>query len=127
MSSVNKVILIGNLGKDPDLKQTASTPVCKFSLATQDIYGEKKTQWHNIVVFGKQAESCDRYLEKGRKVCVEGSLSYNKYQTDSGETKYFTEILAQNVVFLGNNGAKEQGSGAKHTEVEYVSEDDIPF
>lgn len=106
---MNLVVLIGNLGKDPELTYTQSgTAKCKFSLATSktrtDNAGEKQEQtfWHNVVVWGKQAESCGKYLAKGRKVCVVGEVETRSYEQD-GQTKWITEINAQRVEFLGGD------------------------
>jgi single-strand DNA-binding protein len=107
---MNKAILIGNLGKDPELTYTqAGTAKCKFSIATskvrKDAAGEKTetTFWHNIVVWGNQAEACGKYLTKGRKVCVEGEIESRSYDDKDGVKKYITEINAQHVEFLGGD------------------------
>lgn len=104
---VNKVILIGNLGKDPQTKTTANgTVVCNFSLATTEKYtdksGEKqnKTQWHNITCFGKTAELAARFLCKGSKTYIEGKITYNVYDDKDGNQKVRTDIVAQNLTFL---------------------------
>lgn len=116
MSSVNKVILIGNLGRDPELRYTQSgTPVCTLSIATSRKYKNKQdeqveeTEWHRVTVWGKQAEHCSNYLAKGRKVYVEGRLKTTSYEKD-GVTKYSTDIVADpfGVVFLGG---KSEGAG----------------
>src|SRR6187455_540602 len=100
MSSVNKVILIGNLGADPELKYTPSNQaVCNLRLATTDKWttkdGEKKekTEWHRVAVWGKQAENCHKYLAKGRPIYVEGQLQTRSYEKD-GQTHYATDIRA---------------------------------
>ena len=98
---MNKVILIGNLGSDPEKKEKCT----KFSLATSDKWKDKegeqqeKTEWHQIVCFGKLADTTAEYLKKGRKVAVEGKISYSKYEKD-GQTRYSTSIVANNVLFL---------------------------
>ena len=118
--SVNKAIIIGNLGKDPEMKTLANgTGLCKFSVATSETWlkdGEKQesTEWHNIVVWGKQAEACGKYLAKGRKVYVEGKIQTRSWDDDSGQKHYMTEIKADKVVFLGSKGdapssGREQG------------------
>jgi len=115
MAGVNKAILLGNLGRDPELKHTQKgTPVCQLNLATTRSWFNKDTQskveeteWHRISVWGKQAESCNKYLKKGRAVYVEGRLQTSKYEQD-GVTKYSTEVIADTVQFLG--GGNGQGS-----------------
>lgn len=109
---VNKVILLGNLGKDPELRFTASQlPVCTFSLAT----GERRkdssgnwgdhTEWHTIVAFGKTAELCGNYLKKGRQVYIEGKIQTRKWQDKEGKDRYTTEIIANSIEFVGSKGA----------------------
>lgn len=106
--SVNKVILIGNLGQDPELKQTNSGQfICNLSLATSEKYtdkgGEKheKTEWHRIVAFGKQAEILAKHLSKGSKIYIEGKLQTRSYEKD-GETRYTTEIVLTSFDFVGS-------------------------
>ncbi len=116
--SLNKVILIGRLGRDPEMRYTPSgQPVTNFSLATDESYtgkdGQKvqKTEWHRIVVWGKQAEFCGNYLSKGRLVYVEGKLETRKWTDKDGSEKYTTEIKADRV--LGLDSAQGQaGAGA---------------
>ena len=122
MASLNKVMIIGNLGKDPEVSYTPSgMAVARFSVATKDFWtdkatGEKKekTEWHRIVVFAKLAENCGRYLAKGRPVYVEGRLQTSSYEKD-GITRYNTDIIANAVQFLGARGegapAAQGGSG----------------
>jgi single-strand DNA-binding protein len=120
---MNKVILIGNLGRDPELTYTQTgTAKCKFSIATskvrKDKAGEKTetTFWHAIVVWGNQAEACGKYLAKGRKVAVEGEIETREYEQD-GQRKWMTEINAQHVEFLGGpsdgqrDRAPDEGGG----------------
>lgn len=106
--AINKVFLLGNLGKDPEMRVTPQQmAICRFSLAT----GERKkdqsgqwvdhTEWHNIVVFGKTAENCGRYLKKGSQAFIEGKIRTNKWQDKEGKDRYTTEILADNVQFVG--------------------------
>lgn len=116
MASVNKVILIGNLGRDPEVRAIESgDKVCNFSMATTDKWNDKngqrqeRTEWHNIVVWGPQAEACGKYLEKGRSVYVEGSLQTRKWQDKEGADRYTTEVKATRVQFLGSGG--DGGSG----------------
>lgn len=109
MSGVNKVILIGNLGADPDLRHTPSgTAVSNLRLATTEVFsnreGEKnkRTEWHRIVVFGRLAEICNQYLKKGRQVYIEGRLQTREWEDKSGDKRYTTEIVATNMVMLGS-------------------------
>ncbi len=115
--SVNKVILIGNLGRDPEVRYTQSGKVvANFSLATTETWGtgedrREQTEWHNIVVWGRQAEHVGQYLNKGRRVYVEGRLQTRKWQDRDGNNRYTTEVVAQNVVFLDPRGGGGQGQG----------------
>jgi single-strand DNA-binding protein len=110
--SVNKVILVGNLGKDPEVKYTPSgTPVAKFSLATNERYKDKagewqdRTEWHNIVAWQRLAEIVGEYVKKGSKVYIEGRIQTSSWEDkQSGEKKYRTEIIAQDLVLLGGRG-----------------------
>ena len=115
---VNKIILLGNLGKDPELRYTASqTPVCSFSLATGERRKDQSgnwtdhTEWHNVITFGKTAENCNNYLKKGRQVFIEGRIQTRKWEDKQGNTRYTTEVIANNVQFVGNrNGATVETS-----------------
>ena len=145
MASVNKVILVGNLGKDPEVRFTPSgRAVAKFSLATTDSWmdqesgRQERTEWHNIVVWGKQAESCGQYLTKGRQVYIEGSLRSRSYDDKDGNKRYITEIVAQRVQFLGGGGTRAPqsesggsggGSGGGFDDFGGgpTPEDDVPF
>ena len=115
--SMNKSILIGNLGKDPELKMTTSDhPVARFSLATTETWknprGEKqsKTEWHNIVVWGKLAEIAEKYLRKGKQVMIEGRIQYREYTDQAGVKKTACEIRCDNFVMLGR---MEDGGGSR--------------
>jgi len=140
--SVNKVILIGNLGRDPEVRFTANgRAVANFSIATTerwvDTNGEKqeRTEWHNIVVWGKQGETCAQYLAKGRQVYIEGSIRNRSYDDKSGNKRYITEIIAQRVRFLGGGGGARLAPEAEGQAQEEPSasgesppiDDDIPF
>ncbi len=111
---VNKVILLGNLGKDPEVRYTQSgSAVANFSLATTERrkQGEEwvdHTEWHNIVVFGRRAELCGEYLQKGSQVYVEGRIQTRKWEDRDGNTRYTTEIVGLDVQFLGRT---RQGGG----------------
>lgn len=116
MASVNKAIIIGNLGKNPEVRFTQSgQPVCNFTVATNERWTDKggqtqeRTEWHRIVVWGKQAEHCGQYLTKGRSVYVEGRIQTREWQDKDGKKNYTTEIVATNVTFLGGKG---EGAGA---------------
>jgi single-strand DNA-binding protein len=112
--SINKVMLIGRLGQDPELKYTPSgAAVCNFSMATSDSWTDKagqkqeRTEWHRIVVWGKLAELCNQYLAKGRQAFVEGSLQTRSWEKD-GVKRYTTEINGRNVQFLGGASATQE-------------------
>jgi len=145
MASVNKVILVGNLGKDPEVRFTPSgRAVARFTLATteswmdQESGRQERTDWHNIVVWGKQAESCGQYLAKGRQVYVEGRVTSRSYDDKDGNKRYITEIVAQRVQFLGGGsggggragqpeGGGSGGGGFDDFGGGPVPDDDIPF
>ena len=117
--SVNKVILIGRLGQDPELKYTPSgTAVANFSLATSESWNDKsgqkqdRTEWHRIVVWGKLAELCNQYLAKGRQAFVEGALQTRSWEGKDGQKRYTTEINARSVQFLGGNASAGTGANA---------------
>ena len=119
--SVNKVILIGNLGKDPEVKYTPSgTAVAKFSLATNERFKDKagewqdRTEWHNIVAVQRTAEIAGEYLKKGRSVYIEGRIQTRSWDDKtSGQKKYMTEIVANDLVLLGGRGEGGEGGGGK--------------
>jgi len=133
---MNKVIIMGNLGSDPELKYSqGGSAVCNFSVATSEKWTDKagqsqeKTEWHRIVTFGKTAENCGKYLVKGRQVLIEGSIQYGSYEKD-GVTKYTTDIKGQNVTFL-SSGSGGSGGGEKRAPAadfdNTFNDDDIPF
>lgn len=110
--SVNKVMLLGNLGKDPEVKKVGDQSVCNFSIATSEKWtkdGEtkEKTEWHRIVVWGKLADLCGEYLKKGRQAFIEGKLTTRSYEKD-GATVYTTEVVASSVQFIGGKVAEPQ-------------------
>ncbi|HYM62495.1 MAG TPA: single-stranded DNA-binding protein, partial [Thermoanaerobaculia bacterium] len=115
--SINKVILIGRLGKDPEVRSVPSgTTVAKFSLATDERFtdrnGEKqeRTEWHNIVAWGKLADICGQYLRKGKQVYIEGSIRTDSWEDkESGQKKYRTEIIANTMKMLGSKSDTEGG------------------
>jgi single-strand DNA-binding protein len=131
MAGINKAILVGHLGRDPELKYTpGGQPVATFTLATSERFNDKngqrqdRTEWHNIVVWGKQAELANQYLKKGRLVGVEGRISTRAWDDKDGVKKYKTEIVVTNLTFLGSatgaggtgssNGASYGGGGASY-------------
>ncbi len=141
---VNKVILIGNLGKDPEVRQFENNSVANFSLATSETYtdktGEKKTltEWHNVSVWGRGAEVVEKYLKKGSKVYIEGKITYRKYQDKDGVDRYSTDIKADTFKFLDSReGGNSSGTGynpesnsatQKNEAPDYNSDaDDLPF
>lgn len=130
MASVNKVILIGNLGADPEKRYTGTgQPVCNLRIATNERWTDKqgqkqeRTEWHRVVVYGPQAENCAKYLSKGRPVYIEGSIRSRSWEDQQGQTKYITEVIAQRVQFLGGMPG---GAGASERPAKPASEAD-PF
>jgi|SRR5215469_6490391 len=117
--SVNKVILIGNLGKDPEVKYTPSgVPVAKFSIATNERYKDKsgewqdRTEWHNLVAWQRHAEIIGEYVKKGSKIYIEGRLQTSSWEDkQSGEKKYRTEVVIQDLVLLSGRGDGGRGDG----------------
>ena len=108
--SINIVFLIGNLGKDPELKYSQDgIPVARMSLATNECTknGKDRVEWHNVVAFEKTAENCARYLKKGSSVHIEGSLRTRSWEAQSGEKRYITEVIARRVQFLDRGQRKE--------------------
>ena len=121
---VNKVLLIGNLGRDPEVRTTPSgQSVASFTLATsrrwkdRDGNRQEQTEWHNIVVWGKQAETASQYLTKGKQIYVEGRIQTRSWDDKtSGEKKYRTEVVCDNFQMLGSRGESGGGGGSRHTE-----------
>lgn len=143
--SVNKVILVGNVGKDPEVKYSPSgTPIAKFSLATSEKYKDRsdewqeRTEWHNIVAWQRLAEIVGEYVKKGAKLYIEGKLQTSSWEDrDSGTKRYRTEIVARDLVLLGShqnggdsedrsnrNGDQRQSAYASSAE---ITDEDIPF
>ena len=154
MGSVNKVILVGNLGRDAELRYTpGGAPVATLNLATTEVWNDKasgqkqeKTEWHRIVLWGKSAETLSEYLTKGKQIFVEGRLQTRKWQDKDGNDKYTTEIRADRITLLGGGGggggmgggARQQqrptassGGGGDHEPmgepISDLTDDDIPF
>lgn len=121
---MNRVILMGSLGKDPEIRQTkAGDPVASFSVATNKSYGgNKTTTWHQIVCFKKTAELAEKYLTKGSKVLIEGEISYSEYEDKNKVKKQKTEIIASNIQFVDSK--QHSKSSSVQTEDDDVS---IPF
>jgi single-strand DNA-binding protein len=142
MASVNKAIVLGNLGRDPELRQTASgKAVATLRIATNEQWtdqsGERqeRTEWHSVVVWGRQAENCNQYLKKGRTVYVEGRLQTRKWQDKDGHDRYTTEIVADRVQFIGGGQGGDGGGGGggggsfgdENIGPPPAGDDDIPF
>jgi single-strand DNA-binding protein len=145
MGSVNKVILVGNLGRDAELRYTpGGSPVATLSLATTEIWNDKagqrqeKTEWHRVVLWGKTAESLNEYLTKGKQIYVEGRLQTRQWDDKDGNKRYTTEIRGDRIVLLGGGGgagARQQTRGAAAASpedqmgepVSELTDDDIPF
>jgi len=142
MASVNKVILIGNLGRDPEIRTTPQgTALARFSVATstswKDNSGAKqeRTEWHDVVAWEKLAQICGEYLHKGKLVYVEGSLQTRSWEDQNGQKRYKTEIKANNVVMLspprgaqaGPGSAREASEESAAAEPVATYDDDVPF
>lgn len=141
MASLNKVMLIGNLGKDPEVRFTASgQAVASFSLATSEKFKgkngewEERTEWHNITLWGKLAEIAGEYLSKGKTIFVEGRLQTRKWQDKSGNDRYTTEIVGDKMQMLSPKGERSGGeassapkSSGNNYEEPPFQDDDIPF
>ena len=155
MGSVNKVILVGNLGRDAELRYTpGGAAVATLNLATTEVWNDKasgqkqeKTEWHRIVLWGKSAESLNEYLTKGKQIYVEGRLQTRKWQDKDGHDKYTTEIRGDRIVLLGGGGGGGMGGGGARPQrssagassggggehepmgepISDLTDDDIPF
>ncbi|MDW7774578.1 MAG: single-stranded DNA-binding protein [Desulfobulbaceae bacterium] len=135
----NLVILIGNLGADPEIRYTQSgAPVANFSVATtekwkdQNGQHQEQTEWHNVVAWRRLAEICGEYLSKGSRVYIEGKLQTQKYQAKDGSDRYKTEIVAKEMKMLSQNNRQQQGCGYGGPDNEYQglppnTGDDVPF
>lgn len=137
---VNKVILVGNLGRDPELRYTASgTAVATLNLATSRRYKDRdgnwqdQTEWHRVVAWGRTAEVVNQYASKGRQLYVEGRLQTRQWEDRDGNTKYTTEVVADSIQLLGPRGGADGGGGGSdggsHSEPSDppITDDDIPF
>ncbi len=119
--SVNKVILVGNLGKDPELRYTPSgTAVTTFSLATTERYKDRdgnkqtKTEWHNIVAWRQLAEICGKYLHKGKQIYIEGKIQNRSYDDRDGNKRYISEVVMNEMQMLGSRDDNQQGGGGSY-------------
>ena len=135
---INKVILVGNLGRDPEMKYTASgAAIANITVATSESWNDKqtgekqeKTEWHRVVMFGKLAEICSQYLNKGSQVYIEGKLQTKKWQDKSGNDRYTTEIVSNVMQMLGGAGASNTPNQPSNNQTEQNAvdfNDDIPF
>ena len=142
MFGINRVTLIGNLGADPEVRKTASQQtVTQFSLATSESWvnkeGERqeKTEWHRIVIWGKLAETCAKHLAKGRQVFIEGRLQTRSWETEQGQKRFTTEVIANQVLFLGRSpqsiGREEQQEDTTYKKepafTEKSTAEEMPF
>jgi len=147
MGSVNKVILVGNLGRDAELRYTpGGAAVATLNLATTEVWNDKqgqrqeKTEWHRVVLWGKQAETLQEYLVKGKQIYVEGRLQTRQWDDKDGNKRYTTEIKADRITLLGGGGgarggasmdrggaSASQAGGSDEPSMEPITDDDIPF
>jgi len=132
--SVNKVIIVGRLGQDPELKYTpGGAAVCNFSVATTESWSDKngqkqeKTEWHRVVVWGKLGELCNQYLAKGRQVFLEGALQTRAWDAKDGTKRYTTEINAKNIQFLGGQAGAGEGRAERGQNMDQSSFNDAPM
>ena len=136
---LNKVLLIGHLGKDPELRYTPNgTAVCNFSLATTESYKADdgnwvdKNEWHNIVAWRKLAETCSNYLKKGSKIYAEGKITTESYEKDGGDKRYITKVVLNSMIMLdakgSSGGSQSSSSGSEESApVTEDGDDDLPF
>lgn len=145
MASINKAFIMGNLGSDPELATTQSgQSVANFNVATNEQWTDKqgnkqeRTEWHRIVVWGRQAEHCKEYLSKGRTVFIEGRIQTRNWEDRDGQKRYTTEVVAQNVQFVGGPGRSQApADSGSNSLVEpaandaapppAIADDDVPF
>src|SRR5688572_106812 len=147
MGSVNKVILVGNLGRDAELRYTpGGAAVATLNLATTEVWNDRnsqrqeKTEWHRVVLWGKQAESLQEYLTKGKQIYVEGRLQTRQWDDKDGNKRYTTEIKADRITLVGggsggaggagggmDRAGSQMGGGMDEPPMEPITDDDIPF
>jgi len=132
--SVNKVILVGNLGKDPEVRYASSgVAVCNLTMATTRTYkdkqGERKdeTEWHRVVAFGRTAEVCGEYLKKGRQIYIEGRLQTRKWQDKDGNDRWSTEVVTDTMQMLGKRGDDAGGSAQRDSSSQASSGNNDPY
>ncbi len=147
MASLNRVLIIGNLGSNPEVRSVAGgQTVASFSVATNEVWNDKqgqkqeRTEWHKVVVWGRQAEFCGQYLQKGSTVFVEGRIQTRSWDDKEGQKRYTTEIVANTVQAIGGRGGSSDGGGQGYqdspvvepvgmpvTTPNAISDDDVPF
>ncbi|HEV8480899.1 MAG TPA: single-stranded DNA-binding protein [Candidatus Eisenbacteria bacterium] len=146
MSGVNKVILVGHLGANPEVRYTAGgQPVANLRIATTERWvnknGEKteQTEWHRVVAWGKLAEICGQYLQKGKQVYIEGKIRTRQWQDQQGQKRYSTEVVASNMVMLGRAGDRSESMDepvtvpaddfavGQNPDLDQANDDDLPF
>jgi len=135
VAGVNKVILLGRLGRDPEIRYTpAGSPVVTLNLATTESFSQEgsrqeRTEWHKVIAWHKIAENCSKYLKKGQEVYVEGKLQTRSWEGQQGQKKYATEIRASEVKFLGGGASsnKDETSEPQPNGNRYYDPQDIPF
>ncbi|MFC1731462.1 single-stranded DNA-binding protein [candidate division KSB1 bacterium] len=142
MSSINKVILIGRLGQDPELKYLPNgDAVCNFSIATSESWkdrdgqAQERTEWHNIATFRRLAEICGEYLKKGKQVYIEGKLRTRSWEDQNGQKRYVTEIIANEMKMLGRrdedigseSSTPQQNQKNEASQPPATDDDDLPF
>ena len=136
-NGLNKVLIIGNLGADPEIKYTqAGSPVANLSVATSERWKDKNTgeqkeqvEWHRVVIFGRLAEIAEQYLKKGSKIFVEGKLQTRSWEDDKGEKKYTTEVIARELTMLGSKSSSNDTGAAPQMDEQKPPpiDDEIPF
>ena len=132
MGAMNKAILLGNLGRDPELRQAGDRPVANFTVATTKRWRDKKgaqqerTEWHRIVAWGPLGETCAEHLKTGSEVLVEGEIQTREWQDKEGQKRFTTEINAANVQFL-KSGERRSGNTQRQQPTTTPEEDDLPF
>lgn len=147
MASLNRVLIIGNLGSNPEVRSiTGGQTVASFSVATNEVWNDKqgqkqeRTEWHKVVVWGRAAEFCGQYLQKGSTVFVEGRIQTRSWDDKEGQKRYTTEIVATSVQAIGGRGGSGEGGGQSYQDAPVVepvgmpvttpnaiSDDDVPF
>lgn len=131
---MNKHIIVGTIGKDPEVRYSGETAIANISIATNDfVKGEKVTDWHNCIAFGKSAETLEKYFSKGDSITIEGKVKTRKWKDKDGNTRYSTETVVERLEFVGKNAEKSTlGDAAQKTKAaaaisDDAFDDDIPF